>query len=89
MSFNTIISFDTCIISAWENANLHKFNMTLNSNFLVIEILITGYMSCEYTVDQPSEKYILKPLLISNCQEKVANTRHNSDLKGGGGGGVH
>ena len=45
-------------------------------------------MSCEYIVNQRSEKYILKHLPIANCQEKVANTiRHNSDYKKGGGGG--
>ena len=59
MSLNTIISLDIYIISAWGNANLHKSNLvemaiflTPTSNILVIEILVTGYMSCERAVDQ-------------------------------------
>ena len=50
---------DIYIISAWGNASLHKSSLvemaiflTPTSNFLVIEILVTGYMSCERAVDQ-------------------------------------
>ena len=71
MSFNTIISLDICIISAWENTNLHKSNMTLDSSQGIchVSILLTSDL-----------KNILKPLPIANCQEKVANTiRHNSE----------
>ena len=44
MSFNTIISLDICIISAWENINLHKSNMTLDSSQGIchVSILLTS-----------------------------------------------